>query len=216
MKRAKMIGAGVLVVAAGMAGVAALGGFGHHTNVPAANAIVAASVASADAKAYEVDAVHSAVVYRIKHQNVAWNYGRFNKFSGQFNLNVENPSESVLNIKVDAASIDSANTKRDDHLRGGDFFNAKEHPELTFTGKTFTKKSDTMWEVTGDLTLLGQTKSITVNVEDTGRGAGRGGSEVAGIEAKFDIKRTDFGMNYMAGKGLSDEVFMIVSFEGGR
>jgi len=216
MKRAKLIGLGLLVVAGGVVAATGLGGFGHHTNVPAAGAVVAASVASADAKAFEIDAVHSAVIYRIKHMNVAWNYGRFNKMSGQFHLDKENPASSVLSVSVDASSIDSANTKRDDHLRGGDFFSAKEFPTLSFVGKTFTKKTDTTWEVTGDLTLLGQTKPLTITVEDTGRGAGRGGGEVAGVETKFEIKRSDFGMNYMVGKGLSDEVTLMIGLEGGR
>ncbi|MFN5943954.1 MAG: YceI family protein [Phycisphaerae bacterium] len=214
MKRAFAVSA--LVLAAGLSGVAALGGFGHHANLPVANAVATAAVASADAKPFEIDAVHSAVIYRIKHLNVAWNYGRFNKMSGQFHLDAANPASSVLTISVDASSIDSGNTKRDDHLRGGDFFSAKEFPTLSFVGKTFTKKSDTTWEVAGDLTLLGVAKPLTITVEDTGRGPGRGGGEVAGIETKFEVKRSDFGMNYMVGKGLSDEVTLIVGLEGGR
>jgi polyisoprenoid-binding protein YceI len=216
MKGAKLVGLSLAAVAGGVFAVSMLGGFGHHTNLPAAGAVVANATAAQEAGAFKVDAVHSAVVYRIKHLNVAWNYGRFNKMSGEFNLNAADPSKSVLKIDVDASSVDSANTKRDEHLRGADFFSAKEFATISFTGKTFTKKSDTTWEVAGELTMLGQTKPLTVMVEDTGRGAGRTGGEVAGIETRFEIKRSDFGMNYMVGKGLSDEVTMIVSLEGGR
>jgi polyisoprenoid-binding protein YceI len=200
-----------------LAGVILLAGVAGLGAVAAGRPEAAPTVAPARAEgAYTVDAVHSSVIYRIKHLNVSNSYGRFNDISGSFHFDAAKPEASVLDVSVQTESIDSANEKRDGHLKSQDFFSAKEFPTIAFKGKTFKKTTDTTFDVEGDLSLHGVTKPVTVKVELTGSGPGMRGGEVAGIEARFSIKRSDFGMNYMVGKGLSDEVDLIVSLEGGR
>lgn len=204
MKTSRLIG---LVVLSGLAGIGAIAA-GRAEVAPAASVAPAAG-------AFTVDTVHSSLVYRIKHQNVAYHYGIFKHVAGSFNLDASNPEAGSLELTVKADSIDSGNEKRDGHLKSQDFFSSKEFPEITFKSKSVKKTGDAAFEVTGDLTLRGVTKPVTAVVDLVGVGPGRTG-EVGGIESKFTIKRSDFGMNYMAGKGLSDEVDIIVSLEGAR
>jgi len=185
----------------------------------AAQAVALASTAQADG-AFKVDNVHSAVVYRIKHLNVSYHYGRFDKISGSFNIDKDDAAKSSIDVTVATDSINSGNTKRDEHLKSPDFFSAKEFGTLTFKSKSVKKGSEVngeqSYDVTGDLTLLGKTKEITIQVRDTGRGPGMQGGEVAGIETTFTIKRSDYGMNFLVNKALGDEVTITVATEGGR
>lgn len=171
------------------------------------------------ADAFKVDAVHSSVVYRIKHNNVAYHYGRFDQVEGTFLLDKDNPSSGSINVSIPVDSVSSGNGGRDGHLKKADFFAAKEFPTITFKSTEITAKGESegypAFDVKGDLTLHGVTKPVTAQVRHTGQGSGQKG-EVAGIEAKFTIKRSDFGMNFMVGKGLGDDVTIMVSLEGGR
>ena len=165
-------------------------------------------------EAFPVDTVHSTVIFRVKHQNASYAYGRFNDFTGKFLLDESDPSQSVFEVSVDAESIDTANTKRDLHLKGPDFFNSKQFPRITFKSKGATK-SEGGFNVQGDLTLHGVTKPVAVVVMPVGTAKTQKGDTVAGIEAVFHIKRSDFGMNYMVGP-IGDEVLLTVSLEGTR
>lgn len=198
-----VVGIAGVVVAAGIGLVLAAGG-----SSPAESRV--AGVPAAVASPFTVDAVHSAVLYRVKHLNAAWNYGRFNDVSGTFNI----ADGGSIDVTVKAGSVDSGNAKRDGHLQSPDFFSAKEFPEITFKSSSMTKTGDDTFEARGPLTLRGVTRDIAVTIEKTGEGPGqRGQGRVQGFEARFTIKRTDFGINYMVGP-LGDEVTMIVSLEG--
>lgn len=178
-----------------------------------------APAAARAADAFKVDAVHSAVVYRIKHMDVSYHYGRFDQVEGTFLLDKDNPSASVISITVPVDSVNSGNGGRDGHLKKADFFSVKEFPTITFKSTKVAAKGESggypAFEVTGDLTLHGVTKPVTVEVRHTGQGKGQKG-EVAGLETTFTIKRSDYGMNFMVGKGLGDDVTITVSLEGGR
>lgn len=176
---------------------------------PAVETKTAPAPAAAGAKTFKVDSAHSSVFFKIKHMNAANFYGRFNKVEGSFDL-----AGNVLEATVDAASVDTNSTGRDNHVKSPDFFSVKEFPTITFKGTSFTKKDDTNWEVKGDLSFHGKTKEVVLNVANTGQGPGRGGGTVAGIETTFTIKRSDFGMDFML-KGLSDDVTLTISLEGG-
>jgi polyisoprenoid-binding protein YceI len=134
--------------------------------------------------------------------------GRFNKIEGTFDR-----EGNVLDVNVDPASVDTANAKRDEHLRSPDYLSVKEFPKLSFKGKSFTKKSENIWEVKGDLSFHGQTKEITVQVEKTGEGKGMQGGTIAGIESTFTVKRSEYGMNFMP-QALSDEITITIGAEG--
>lgn len=213
--RVTAIGAGVLVLVAGM-GIGAAGLTGGSAAIGTASAVVAAGTVGAaqSAAAFRVDVVHSTVLYSILHFGAAYNYGRFDKLSGSFVLDAANPSASSLEITVDAGSVNSGNAQRDEHLRSDTFFATGEFPTITFKGKEFASTDGKNFTVTGDLTLLGKTKTITVTVQKTGEGQGQRGP-VSGVRSVFTIKRSEFGMNGLQGP-LGDDVELIVSLEGGR
>lgn len=183
----------------------------HAVNTGAAQG----TTAGAASGAYTVDAVHSTVIFRIKHMNAGYSYGRFNDLAGTFLLDDARPEASSIAITVQTESIDTANEKRDQHLRSPDFFSAKEFPTITFKS-TQVKKSGSAFEVVGDLTLHGVTKPVTATVEPSGTGKGRQGESLAGLEARFTIKRSDFGMTTYLPTALGDEVNLIVALEGAR
>jgi polyisoprenoid-binding protein YceI len=164
---------------------------------------------------YKVDPVHSSVLFRVRHMNVSEFYGRFADVSGTVTVDDADPSKSSFDVSIKTESIDSFNEKRDQHLRGPDFFSAKEFPTISFKSTSVKKVTDTTWEVTGDLTLHGVTRSITVSMEKTGAGSGPQGGAIVGFETVFTIKRTDYGMSNML-KGIGDDVRIIVAIEAGK
>lgn len=165
------------------------------------------------ADAYKVDPVHSAVIFRVKHMNTSQAYGRFNDVAGTFELEGNAPASMAFTVKVD--SLDTANAARDTHLKSAEFFDAGKHPAITFTSKS-VKKAGEHHEVTGDLTLKGVTRPVTARVEVVGTGKGPKGGAIAGIEATFTIKRTEFNMPFGAPDLVGDEVRLVVSVEGGK
>jgi polyisoprenoid-binding protein YceI len=199
------------VLAATLGGVAWLKGAKSSVEAPAVS-----SVTLSESKPYTVDSGHSSVVYRITHMGVANFYGRFNEMSGSFHIDSADLSGSMIKVNIKSESIDSNSSKRDEHLKSADFFSVNEHDTISFVSTGFKKSSDTMYEVSGDLTLLGKSKPVTAMVEVTGEKKTPRG-ELAGIEAKFSIKRSDFGMNYGVDNGaLGDEVAITVALEGKR
>ena len=165
------------------------------------------------ADTYEIDTAHSMIIFRAKHNGVSYNYGRFNAFTGEITMDAD-MSKNTVEFEVKAASVDTGNEKRDQHLRSPDFFSAKQFPVITFRSTKVDMKEgkEDMLEVTGDLELLGVKKSITVDVEITGRGKGRQGEALIGFESVFTINRTEFGMTYGAGS-VSDDIQLTVSIE---
>ena len=166
------------------------------------------------ADAYEIDTAHSMIIFRAKHNNVSYNYGRFNEFSGELTMDETDVAKSTVEFEVKAASVDTGNEKRDQHLRSSDFFSAKQFPVITFKSTKVNAKegAEDVLEVTGDLELHGVKKSITVDVTITGRAQGRQGESLIGFESIFTIKRSEFGMTYGIGP-ISDEIRLIVSIE---
>ena len=166
---------------------------------------------------YEIDTAHSMILFRAKHKGVSYNYGRFNAFTGKITMDETDVSKSTIEFEVKTESVDTANKKRDQHLRSPDFFSAKQFPVITFTSTKVKKKEseEDMLEVTGDLELLGVKKSITVDVEITGKSKGRDGESLIGFESIFTIKRSEFGMTYGVGN-VSDDVRLIVTIEAQR
>ncbi len=164
---------------------------------------------TAVAEPFDVDAVHSSVLFRIKHMNTSYAWGRFNDISGTVNL--EGP-QAAIDIELTVDSIDTANQKRDEHLEGPDFFNAKQFPTIGFKSTKITKVDDTHYEVDGELTLHGVTKPIQVRVERTGAALNLMGKKILGIASEFRIKRSDYGMKYLVGP-IADDVLLFVSLE---
>jgi polyisoprenoid-binding protein YceI len=174
---------------------------------------VATASAPAQAGAFSVDSVHSHVGFRVKHLGTSYNYGRFNNATGSFNIDPADPAKTTIDVSVKTEDIDTANADRDKHLESPDFFSAKEFPTLSFKSKSAKKAGDNKVEITGDLLLHGKTKEITIVAEKTGEGKGRDGKPLIGLETRFTIKRSEYGMTNLIGP-VADEVEITVSLEG--
>ena len=163
---------------------------------------------------YEIDTAHSMIIFRAKHNGVSYNYGRFNEFTGEIMISADAVIERTVEFEVKAASIDTGNKKRDQHLRSSDFFSAKQFPLITFKSTEVSEKEgkEDILEVTGDLELHGVKKSITVDAEITGRAKGKDGESLIGFESTFTIKRSEFGMTYGM-QSVSDDIQITVSVE---
>jgi len=163
----------------------------------------------ASAQAYKVDTVHSTSIFKIKHMNTSYSYGRFNDISGQFSLDASGSLDFV--VKTD--SIDTGNANRDKHLKGPDFFNAVQYPTISFKSKSVTKTGADTYRAAGDLTLHGVTQPLTITLTRVGAGKDMKGRSTLGFETEFAIKRTDYKMNKLL-EGAGDDVKIIVSVEG--
>ncbi len=159
------------------------------------------------------DTVHSSVLFRIKHLGVSWTMGRFNDFTVSLKSADAGLSSVAFTVKTD--SVDTGNAKRDQHVKSPDFFNAKQFGEITFRSTKVTGGDKDVAEVTGDLTLHGVTKPLTVQVSKVGSGKGMKGEELAGYQTSFTVKRSDFGMTNMVGP-VGDEVALTVSVEAAK
>lgn len=170
----------------------------------------AATATTAAAEGWKLDAVHSSVLFSVRHKNAATFYGRFNVVSGSFKLDPADTAKSFVDITVPADSVDSNNAKRNDHLKSQDFFSAKEFPNITFKSKSVKKLSETKFEIAGDLTLRGKTAPLTITAENPSTS-----KELAALETTFTIKRSDFGITYGAG-ALGEEVTLIIALEAAK
>ena len=167
------------------------------------------------ADTYQLDPAHTSVVFRVKHLGTANVYGRFNGPTGTLVFDEASPAKSSINIQVNAKNVDTAVEKRDNHLRSPDFFNVAEHPLISFKSRSVKKVAKDTYEVSGDLSLLGKSRPITVTARQTGQGNDPWGKFRRGFETTFTIKRSEFGMDFMMG-GVSDEVGLTVSVTGIR
>jgi len=170
----------------------------------------------AQAVTYRIDPVHSFIIFRVKHLNTGFAYGRFNTFSGTFVVDERNPANSSIELEIEANSVDTGNSQRDDHLRNPDFFNARQFPKITFKSTRVRKLNDTTVEVQGNLTMRGVTRPIKARVTFTGKGRNQRGQEIIGFETAFTIRRSQFNINYGLNGGLDDEVRVTFAVEGIR
>ena len=164
------------------------------------------------AETYSADPVHSSVVFRVKHMNTSYAWGRFNDLSGSFTLDPADPAKSKMAFTIKAGSVDSNSKIRDNHLKSPDFFNVVQYPEITFASKSVAKASNG-YQVDGMLTFHGVTKPISFVIASTGTGKDMKGNAIAGIDTNFVLKQSDFGITKMAA-AIGDEVNVIVSIEG--
>lgn len=189
----------------------------HRLKVVLASVLFVAIAASAPvlASSYEIDTSHSTVLFKIRHLGVADFYGRFNGVTGTLTFDPADPTKGSIDLTVKADSVDTDNEKRDQHLMSPDFFNVKQFPVITFKSESVKKVSDKKFEVTGTLNLHGVSKKVTAVVDYIGAGDDPWGGYRAGFEARFSVKRSDFGITFMPG-GLGENVDLIVALEGKR
>ncbi|WOO42803.1 YceI family protein [Rubellicoccus peritrichatus] len=180
--------------------------------------IGAATLFAAGPHTYEIDPTHSGVNFKVRHffNKVP---GKFGKFKGTVTFDPSgDPSVAQANATIDTSSVDTSNSKRDDHLKQDDYFNVEKHDSIDFVSKKWEKVGDKKYKVTGDLTLLGKTKPVTLDVDYLGEMAGKGpyeGIMVAGWEGTTTIDRTDWGLT--SGQPIvGDEVEIELSIQGHR
>lgn len=166
------------------------------------------------ADVYSIDAEHSAIVFKVKHFNVAYTYGMFRKFEGSVTVDAKKAKNSKIELSIDSESVFTNVKKRDKHLRSPDFFNTKQFPKITFKS-TKVRRSGKNWRVTGDLTMHGVTKSVAIKMKQTGQGDDPYGNVRIGFEGSFKVKRTDYGITKMVG-AAGDAVHLMLSIEGSR
>lgn len=170
------------------------------------------SAAAADEYAY--DQVHSSISFKARHLDISWIHGRFNEAEGKFSIDRENPSKSTFLLTIKADSVDTANKARDEHLRQPDYFDTKQFPTLEFKS-TSTKAIEGGYEVTGDFTMHGTTKSITI-VLTGGKEHDFKGTKRVAFSTEFSLKRSDYGFDPKAIGPIGDKALIIIDCEGMR
>jgi len=145
----------------------------------------------AHAEVYDIDPVHSSVEFKIRHMVVSKTSGKFNDFSGTIRYDKNNPKSWAAEAVIQTASIDTSNVKRDEHLRGSDFFDVEKYPTIKFKSGKVGKIKDGKGKLYGELTMLGVTKPVVLDLEIHGAMNG-----IAGFSATTTVDRTDFGISW--------------------
>ena len=147
---------------------------------------------------YAIDQSHSQIGFTVRHAMVTNVRGAFDEFEGSGYFSAENPAESNLKVTIKTASIDTRNADRDAHLKSKDFFAMDEFPAITFASTTFDKAGEDKYKLSGDLTIKGVTKPITIDFDFTGTAVDPYGNTRIGFEGKTTINRKDWGVNWNA------------------
>lgn len=162
---------------------------------------------------YKIDPAHTAVAFIVNHIGFSNVIGRFNTVGGDISFDKDAVEKSTVTVTIDAASIDTNHAKRDEHLRSPDFFNAKEFPKLTFKSTKIEKTGDKTGKLHGDLTMLGVTKPVVLDVTFNKDGVSPASKlETTGFSARGTVKRTDFGMKYGA-PAVGDDIQLLIEIE---
>jgi polyisoprenoid-binding protein YceI len=149
------------------------------------------------ASSWDIDVTHSAVHFQVRHMVISKVSGRFAKWSGAVQLDEQDPTRSAVEVKVDAASIDTQVADRDNHLRSPDFLDVTRFPELTYRSRKIEKASDG-YKVVGDLTMHGVTREVVLQADFAGTGKDPWGNQRAGFSARTSVDRRDFGLKWNA------------------
>jgi polyisoprenoid-binding protein YceI len=173
-------------------------------------AFCASTVRAADT--YKIDPVHSFVIFHISHFNIGHVYGRFNAPEGTIQYDPNDPSKCSFDLTIKAANVDTGTPKRDDDLRSEHFFDVKKFPTITFKSTSVRSAGKDKYEVTGDLTLHGVTKTITVPITKLGEGDTKVMGYRTGWESHVTLKRSDYNMHYDAGL-VGDDVHLTFALE---
>ncbi|MBW1213699.1 YceI family protein [Pantoea allii] len=171
---------------------------------------------TANAADYKIDkeGQHAFVQFRIQHLGYSWLYGTFKDFDGSFSFDANNPSADKVDVTINTNSVDTNHAERDKHIRGPEFLNVAKHPTATFKSTAVKKEGDKL-AVTGDLTLNGVTKPVTLEAKMMGEGKDPWGGYRAGFEAEGEIALKDFNITQDLGPA-SQKVELIISVEGVR
>ncbi|NOX87844.1 MAG: polyisoprenoid-binding protein [Calditrichaeota bacterium] len=166
---------------------------------------------------YDIDIAHSRVSFSVKHMVIATVTGKFNDFSGTIDYDDNDATKTRADVTINAASIDTDNEKRDNHLRSADFFDTENFKTITFKTDGVEKRGDNYVAV-GNLTMHGVTKKIEIPFTVTGKIVDPWGNVRIGIEGSASLNRKDFGINWSksmdnGGLVVSDKVKININLE---
>lgn len=156
-----------------------------------------AGVPAPEAGVYDIDASHSHVGFSVRHMMVSKVRGRFDEYKGEVTVG-EDPSDSRVEVTIEAGSIDTSEPNRDNHLRSSDFFNIEEYPQLVFRSGKIISGHDGNFELKGELEIFGRTNPVTLDVEWLGSVVDPYGNTRIGFSAKTEVDREAFGLTYNA------------------
>jgi polyisoprenoid-binding protein YceI len=187
-------------------------------------AVLAAALAVASptlaADTYQFDKAHTTVGFQVRHifTNVG---GRFTDFAGTINVDRASPERSSVEFTIHAKSIDTNEPRRDEHLRSAEFFDVANHPAITFKSTSLKPNGKDSWLVTGDLTMRGVSKQVTLPVTLLGEGKDPWGNEKLGLETTVTLNRKEFGLTWnktleTGGLLVGDEVKVQIAIEANK
>lgn len=169
--------------------------------------------------AWQLDTAHTEIQFRVRHMMVSWVRGSFENFSADLHLDEAHPENSTVEVKVDAASINTRQADRDAHLRSPDFLDAEKYPQLVFRSKRVQRTGENTAKLIGDLTIRDVTREITLDVTYEGKAPSPFGPFVtAGFSIRGKINRKDWGLTWNAaietgGVLVGDEVHISIEAE---
>ena len=189
----------------------------HIKQLIAALSLTAMPLACTQAADYVIDTkgAHAAINFKIPHLGYSWLTGRFNRFSGDFSYDPEAPEKSRISLVIDTASIDSNHAERDKHLRDEDFLHTGKFPEAKFVSTSYQENSDGSAQLSGNFSLRGVTRPITIAVQKVGSGHDPWGGYRQGFSGTTKLVLEDFGIDFNLGKA-SREVQLELHIEGIR
>lgn len=155
---------------------------------------LAAVPALADNYVIDTKGAHASINFEIQHLGYSWLTGRFNDFSGDFSYDPKKLEASTVNVTINTKSVDSNHAERDKHLRSDEFLNVDAHPTATFKSTKIVKDDDNEFDIIGDFTFNGVTKSITIEVDKIGEGKDPWGGYRVGFEGETEIYLKDFNV----------------------
>jgi polyisoprenoid-binding protein YceI len=170
---------------------------------------------------WAIDPTHSSIDFSVKHMMIANVKGTFHTFEAKVEADPEDLTTAGIEFNIDVNSIDTRNSDRDAHLRSADFFETEKYPSIHFVSKSIASKGDGEYDVTGDVSIRGITRTETFSVTFEGAGKDPWGNEKAGFSAKGKIKRSDYGLTYNAvleagGVLIGDDIKISLEIEGAK
>ena len=169
--------------------------------------------------AWQIDSAHSQVEFSVRHMMISNVRGRFENLSGTVEFDEANPARSTVDVKIDAAGINTRDPRRDGHLKSPDFLDAEKYPYLTFKSKRGVPESESTGKIVGYLTIRDVTREVVLDVYYSGLAKSPWGTMSAGFSAETRISRKDWDLNWTqaletGGVLVGDEIKIVIELEG--
>lgn len=167
---------------------------------------------------WQIDSAHSLIQFSVTHMMISKVRGVFENFSGSINLDESNPQNTTVNVEIDAESINTRQSQRDNHLRSADFFNAADYPRIVFKSTSVNLINQSEATLNGELTIKEITKPVSLNVVYNGVSKSPWGGESAGFSTEGKINRKDWELTWNQGLEtggvlVGDEITITIELE---